>query len=320
MGKHLIIVSLFLTMSMAGIARDNVTEKIETDQQFIYDLCFSKNGEVLAVADGPTIKFFTFRNRTLLKEFKGHQAQIMALDFSADSTLFASGDREGNIHLWDLLDGKIINSLSLPGEIITSLSIASGNAFLAAGTTGDKTILYNLRTQKTEKEFSREDDVMVVKFNHDGTLLASGGADKKIEIYNITDLSIKQTLTNHKNWIRALDFNDDGTRMISGDDDGNIMQWVIGGNGQLSHLRGGPTIRGWVTDLNYFADNKSYAIVSSGGNVVFKTPFTSQRKKMSILINGVHLWPNASSRIVAVIATHGKGVMIVDSKNIKSSK
>jgi WD40 repeat protein len=316
MAKYLLFASAFLTMFLTGIAREPV-QIIETDQRFIYDLCFSKNGEVLAVADGPTIKFFTFSNRTLLKEFKGHQAQIMALDFSADSTLFASGDREGNIHIWDLMEGKILNTFSLPGEIITSLSIANGNAFLAAGTTGDKTILYNLRTQKTEKEFSREDDVMVVKFNHDGTLLAAGGADKKIEIYDMADFSLKQTLTNHKNWVRALDFNDDGTRMISGDDNGNIMLWIMGGNGQLSNLRGGPTIMGWVTDLDYFADNKSYAIASSNGSIVFKTPFTSIRKRKSILINSARLWPNVGSRIVGVIATHGKGVMIIDSKKIK---
>jgi WD40 repeat protein len=316
MKKHLLIAYIFLTMSMVGIAREPV-QIIETDQRFIYDLCFSKNGEVLAVADGPTIKFFKFSNRTLLKEFKGHKAQIMALDFSQDSTLFASGDREGNIHIWDVIEGKIIYSLSLPGEIITSLSIASGNAFLAAGTTGDKTIVYNLQTKNTEKEFLREDDVMVVKFNHDATLLASGGADKKIEIYDMADFSLKQTITNHKNWVRALDFNYDGTRMISGDDNGNIKLWIIGGNGQLSNLRGAPSIRGWVTNLEYFADNKSYAITSSNGSIIFKTPFSSIRKRKSVIINSACLWPNASRRIVGVIATHGKGVMIVDSRKIE---
>ena len=77
------------------------TEVIETIQaggKFALSICYSPDGELLAIGgmDG-IIKIFSTSNYELMKNIEGHAMPIRSLAFSADSQFMMSASDDGHI-------------------------------------------------------------------------------------------------------------------------------------------------------------------------------------------------------------------------------
>jgi len=67
--------------------------------------------------------------------------------------------------------------------------------------------------------------VQSVAFNHDGTLLASGGLDGTARIWDPATGECLHTLTGHTGSVQSVAFNHDGTLLASGGVDGTARIW-----------------------------------------------------------------------------------------------
>ena len=75
-----------------------------------------------------------------------------------------------------------------------------------------------------------EDAVHAVDFSPDGRLLASGGQDKNIILWNCEEGEMPQkllSLSGHDNWIFDLDFSPDGKLLASGGNDRTVRLWAV---------------------------------------------------------------------------------------------
>ena len=83
----------------------------------------SKNGEYLALggSDG-LIEVWNFKTMKLDTErllyqsegrFMVHHCSILALDFSLDERILASGDKSGTIQVWKVSDGKLLRKINI---------------------------------------------------------------------------------------------------------------------------------------------------------------------------------------------------------------
>src|SRR5690606_33514406 len=67
-------------------------------------------------------------------------------------------------------------------------------------------------------------------FNPDGTMLASGGWDNTVQLWDLRyQQRIGKPLTSHTGWVKSVAFNPDGLRLISGSDqiEDNILVWDV---------------------------------------------------------------------------------------------
>jgi hypothetical protein len=144
---------------------------------------------------------------------------VTALAFTPDGqTLAASGYHE--ITLWSPLTGKLLGRIKNLPERTWSIAISPDGKFLAAasgdpGASGELRV-YALADPSEPRILERIGDMMlVVRFSPDGAMLAGGGADNTIGIYDVPTFQRRQLIEQHADWITDLAFSPDGKHLAS---------------------------------------------------------------------------------------------------------
>lgn len=70
--------------------------------------------------------------------------------------------------------------------------------------------------------------VLIVAFSPDGKVLATGGGDKEIRLWDILTSTPTDTLTGHKHWVQVLAWSPDGSYLVSGSREGALLVWSHG--------------------------------------------------------------------------------------------
>jgi RNA polymerase sigma factor (sigma-70 family) len=78
-------------------------------------------------------------------------------------------------------------------------------------------------------QFVETDMIHAAAFTPDSRLLAGGGADRKVRIWDVRDHKLKQTLEGARRIVRCVKFSPDGKTLAASADDGGIYLWDIGG-------------------------------------------------------------------------------------------
>jgi WD40 repeat protein len=71
------------------------------EEEFIFSLALSPDGEVLAVGyQDSTVRLWNMESGEQLIVLEGHEGRVVSLAFSPDGTLLASGGADGTVRLW----------------------------------------------------------------------------------------------------------------------------------------------------------------------------------------------------------------------------
>jgi WD40 repeat protein len=155
-----------------------------------------------------------------------------------------------------------------------------------------------------------------VKFSPDGALLATASGDNSINIYDVKNNKLITSLTGHKSWVRDISFSEDGTKLISCSDDSRLITWDIN-NIQNILIRDNSKFGfSWILSVAFNEDSKTYAYGGVNGNAVIETTFGDYKAKINKPINRILFKPNEGIYLKIAIATRGKGVMLIDAKNM----
>lgn len=102
----------------------------EVGKGYANDLAWSPDGKTLAVASSSGIYFYdtqTWQEQASFINEKGPSK----LTYSQDGTLLGFSTSEGNIHIWDIKQGKIINSITPDKGIVTKFKFTQ-NGYITA--------------------------------------------------------------------------------------------------------------------------------------------------------------------------------------------
>lgn len=135
-------------------------------------------------------------------------------------------------------------------------------------------------------------------FSPDGSLLASGGYDERILLWNIGDASVTQQL-NHEDRVTAVAFSPDGEMVASGGSDGNIKLWAVD-SGELLK-----TMSGHTTRIHSIAFNLTGAVLISGGDNELILWDVDAGKIKTLIVGDDRLYPVFGA--IRAIAVHPKG-------------
>ena len=106
--------------------------------------------------------------------------------------------------------------------------------------------------------------IYAVDFSSDSNILASGGRDRNIKIWQIYQGEILQTLEGHSSDIRQLAFSPQGDIIASASEDGTIKIWDGKTGQQIGNLVGHLK---YVNSVTFSRDGKSLATGSSDNTI-----------------------------------------------------
>lgn len=144
---------------------------------------------------------------------------ITALAFSPDgSTLLASGFHE--LTRWDPTTGKLVGRTPLPVQRVQAIAVdpASGRVAVVGGTPGVGGQLLLLEADGNVPPTSLEktaDMMLSVRFSPDGKVLAAGGSDGAVRVYDVASGRRLWKLEPHADWVTDLAFSSDGKLLVT---------------------------------------------------------------------------------------------------------
>lgn len=103
-------------------------------------------------------------------------------------------------------------------------------------------------------------------FSPSGALLVSGGRDKAIRLWSVSDGRLLQHET-HGDWVRTVRFSPDAKLMASGGDDNNVRLWRVDEGRSLRLFGGFEGHKSKVNAVHFSADGKFLASAGSDGTV-----------------------------------------------------
>ena len=222
-------------------------EMIEEDYPLgtdgIEDIAFSSDGEKLA--SGKYNHDDTIR---IWKVEDGSQVDNLALDtfvgsieFSPDDRILASGTINGNIVLWGMDDGLVLDTLhNGHGWPVFDVTFSPDGKMLASASNqtigGKKGVIQLWRVDDGSLLSTLDDtDVSSIDFSPDGELLAVC-ANNQIGIINVNDGTLKNVI--EQKYVQFAVFSPNGKIIASASHDDYVYLWQVESGELLAKLEG----------------------------------------------------------------------------------
>jgi WD40 repeat protein len=214
----------------AATGREILTLKEHTDR--VISVCFSPDGKRLASAskNGP-VRVWDARTG---RELEGHAGAATSVCFSPDGTRLASAETNA-VSVWDAATGRNVLSLQGHTDTVTSVCFSPDGKCLASASEDGTVRVWDARTGQLTFTFKGHRVQFVDRFGT-GVIVPKG-----------------------KGGVKSVCFSPDGTRLVSGGEDGTVRVW----HAQMGHpvltLQGH---RGTVSSVCFSPDGRR---IASGG-------------------------------------------------------
>ena len=141
--------------------------------------------------------------------------------FSPDGKRLAEFKMGSNsLTLWDINTGKKTEAFDgVSGSALTLAFSAEGHCFGLSRTPDPEYDTVELWNAETRAGFTHSGFVITVAMSPNGTLLATGGIDKRVKLWHVETQQCFQTLSGHIGSILSLAFSPDETLLVSGGGD-----------------------------------------------------------------------------------------------------
>jgi WD40 repeat protein len=206
------------------------------DMQPVKSVAFTSNSATFVVgrSDG-TVELRKTGDNTVVRTFTGHAAAVASVAYSPDGTRVLSGDSAGIAILWNATDGTEVHRF-VHGDGVTSVAFSPTQAGqLLTGCRDHIARLWNVSGQVLQ-EFApvfnlgvqvagHSDAVTSVAFSPEGTQVLTGGADKLVNLWQISSGAQPRRFSGHTQRVNSVGFSPDGKQIVSGSDDFTARVW-----------------------------------------------------------------------------------------------
>jgi len=220
---------------------------------------FSPDGRSLVIAsnDG-TVRAWSLEGDGALRTIDAGSRPIVSIAMGKDGTSIAAGAEDGTLRTFDA-NGKMLRTLK--GR--RALAFSPDGKKLASAT-GKGVLVYDWPLGDTFTLEAHGQNVTALSFSPDSKLLASGGLDKTIRIWDMATRTSKKSLEGHTAAVTSLAFSPDGHLLASGSEDNAVRVWNVD-SGASTRTLVGHTYK--LEAVAFSIDGKTIASASSDRTV-----------------------------------------------------
>ncbi|KAJ3517604.1 hypothetical protein NLJ89_g401 [Agrocybe chaxingu] len=166
-----------------------------------------------------------------LQHFATHASSVFTVSCHPTQPLAVSGGEDDLGYIWDITDGEVIVKLTGHTDSVTSAVWSTDGELIATGGMDGKVRVWrrvgkaDYRTWEFLTELQGPDEVMFLRWHPKGTVLLAGGNDSTLWLWQLPSGTTMQVLAGHSGPVNCGSFTPDGKRIISADQDGNLIFW-----------------------------------------------------------------------------------------------
>ncbi|WP_199321945.1 NB-ARC domain-containing protein [Leptolyngbya sp. FACHB-321] len=223
-----------------------------------------------------------FRNADLATSvFAETLSSVVSVSFNPDGSLLATGDVDGKICLWRVVDGQQVVTLKGHTGWIWTVAFSPDGKTLASCSDDPLIRLWDVQNldfeQSNTANLAEVSDsshlsvtclnilrghsgrVWTIAFSPDGQMLASGSEDQTIRLWNARDGTCLTVLQGHTGGVTSVNFSPNGQILSSASDNSSIRLWSVAHCTTLKTLSGHTR---WVWAVAFSPDGQTLASAS----------------------------------------------------------
>jgi WD40 repeat protein len=162
----------------------------------VFGVSFSPDDKILATcAADKFVKAFEVPTGKFIKSFEGHTHHVLDVGWKGDGKLLASAGADNVVKVWDYEKGEQVRTINAHGKQVTRLEfIGKTSQFVTCS--GDQQVrFWNADTGGNMRNFGGSGDFLyAVGVSPDGALVAAGGEEGVVRLYNGTNAQLIKVL------------------------------------------------------------------------------------------------------------------------------
>ena len=204
-------------------------------------VAYTEDGtSIVTAGQDATIRVWNASSDTLQRTIELDNGPATSLALSGSRAL--TGHSTGEVVLWDLERAEKIATFKRNDAEVWSVTFAGRSDRFAASSHDWKVALWDTATTAGPIQVidAHENAAQAVAYSSSarGQLLASGGADKTVKLWNLDTLDRVRTYRGHRDFVTALAFSPDGKLLASAGLDGTIRIWSTSSSRLVRRLYG----------------------------------------------------------------------------------
>ena len=141
------------------------------------------------------VKIWEVPSGKLVKSFEGHTHHVLDVGWMADGKLLASAGADNTVKIWDFEKGEQVRTINAHGKQVTRLFfIGKKNEFLTCGGDGAVKKFNATNGGNIGNLWRRRGFRLRVGASPDGLVIAAGGEEGVVRVYNGANTQLTQTL------------------------------------------------------------------------------------------------------------------------------
>ncbi len=268
-GKQLATANWGGGVTVYDLASEQSVKSLPTLTTFGGIVRFSPNGQFLIGGGGSIIEIWDAIQFEKRGSLRGHKANVSTFCFGPDGSTLVAGNDDGEVRFWDF-PGRP-DQLSLLGHRgnLREVAFSPDGQRLVSGGADNTARVWDTRTGQELLTFrGHKGFVTAVAWSPDGKRIVSGDNDQyQIQVWDPNTGRVEQVIGaaqgGHTNGVWWVNFNPDGTVLVSGSADKTVRLWDTATWKRLKVLEG---FQSQVEGAVFSPDGKWIATSGSGNS------------------------------------------------------
>jgi WD40 repeat protein len=151
---------------------------------------------------------------------------VFSVAFNPDGTYLATGETNGYVRLWRVLDGQLLATLEGHCNWVWSVQWSPDGKNLASCDTDCTIRIWDAQTRQCLQVLSGEGrSVWAIAWSPDSQTLASASGQQAVKLWDVHTGQCLRTLQGHRDIVRAIAWNPDGQILATSSDDCTVRLW-----------------------------------------------------------------------------------------------
>ena len=193
---------------------------------------------IASVGSYTSVKICDLSSGDIIATLKGHTGETYRVCFSLCGALLACGSLNGSIAVWDCETWTRMQTFTGHASAVLSVSFSrAGDKILSTSHDGTVRVWSLVSNMEELKITPGSTNTICARFiNNDDTIIVT--YDGMIKIYDAHTGELKRSLADHPSHLCCIDCSQDGSMLVSGSSDYEVVLWDVASGSVLRELLG----------------------------------------------------------------------------------